>query len=306
LRAGEFSSDGLSESKTAADGSFELAVPPGAGHLAVQAKSDDYVLREIGNREFFNGRPGGRRLYSHSFVACDPQPGSPGLDVQVALRRGVTVVGRITDADGQPVGGAWIIGRSALLPSSTAWRMWVGSYHGEAPSGRFELHGLDPDGDRPVYFLQPKRRLGATARLSGRSAAGGPITIRLEPCGTATARLIDAHRKPIAGYRGEFLLSLIITPGRSSVSRDPADAKLLAAEGDFVSRIDPINYAKEPETDADGRIRFPALIPGATYRIVDRTTFSDSSGAQVRKDFTVKPGETLDLGEILIEKPQGR
>ena len=299
LRAGEFSSDGLSESVTAADGSFELAVPPGAGHLAVQAKSDDYVLREIGNREFFNGRPGGRRLYSHSFVACDPQPGGPGLDVHVALRRGVTVAGRITDADDQPVRDAWIIDRSTLRPTATAWRMWHGEYHGEAPSGRFELHGLGLDSDRPVYFLQPKRRLGATAHLSGKSAAGGPITIRLESCGTATARLVDAHGKPLAGYRGEFLMSMIITPGPSPAGRDPADAKLLAAERDFVVWIDPINYANPPFSDAHGRISFPALIPGASYQIVRSPT-----SLQPRKVFTIKPGETLDLGDILIEKPQ--
>ena len=46
---------------------------------------------------------------------------------------------------------------------------------------------------------------------------------------------------------------------------------------------------------------FPALIPGATYRIQDS---SDEDGRQLRKTFTVKPDETLDLGDILIQKPQ--
>jgi hypothetical protein len=99
-------------------------------------------------------------------------------------------------------------------------------------------------------------------------------------------------------------MAMIITPGPGYASRDPADAKLLTAEGDLVVRIDPINYAKEPVSDAQGRITFPALIPGASYRIVDRATIQ--SGARIRKDFTVKPGETLDLGDILIEKPRAQ
>ncbi len=33
--------------------------------------------------------------------------------------------------------------------------------------------------------------------------------------------------------------------------------------------------------------------------MVDR----DEIGPKVRKEFKVKPGETLDLGDILIEKP---
>ncbi len=50
----------------------------------------------------------------------------------------------------------------------------------------------------------------------------------------------------------------------------------------------------------------PALIPGALYRISDYSIINDPKGLQIRKDFTVKPGETLDLGDILIEKPPAR
>jgi hypothetical protein len=34
------------------------------------------------------------------------------------------------------------------------------------------------------------------------------------------------------------------------------------------------------------------------------TTALDPAGPRVHKEFTVEPGETLDLGEIRIEKPQ--
>ena len=63
-----------------------------------------------------------------------------------------------------------------------------------------------------------------------------------------------------------------------------------------------MNYDKGPFTDADGRVTLPCLIPGAHYRLSDSSAVG-TKGLQVRKDFTVKPGETLELGEILIEKP---
>ena len=58
--------------------------------------------------------------------------------------------------------------------------------------------------------------------------------------------------------------------------------------------------------DAEGRITLPGLIPGSLYRITDFSTVNDPArGAKVRKEFTVQSGETLDLGDLLIEKPQG-
>jgi hypothetical protein len=66
--------------------------------------------------------------------------------------------------------------------------------------------------------------------------------------------------------------------------------------------VDPISYEKNPTSDAQGRLVFPALVPGATYRIIDRTAARTPSGPQLRKEFTVKPDETLDLGDIVIEK----
>ena len=88
------------------------------------------------------------------------------------------------------------------FPSGSAWLLWRARYHGRVKSGRFEVHGLDPGVEVPVYFLDPHHKLGTTADFSGKSAAGGPITVRLQSCGTAKARLVDSSGKPLAGYRG--------------------------------------------------------------------------------------------------------
>ena len=290
---------------TRADGSFELAVVARIGHLAVQAPSEDYILHQTGLREITWNQPGGTPVYSSWIVACDPKLSGPGLEFQIVLRRGAAVTGRIVGPDDRPVPDAWIIGRAALPPSFRAWRPWLGSYHGQAQSGRFELHGFDADTDVAVFFLEPKGKLGAVAHLSGKSASEGPVNIRLDPCGAATARLVDSHGRPLADYREMSLIRLVISPGPEYRSRDPEEMKRMSAEAEFQYRVDPINYFKPPVSDKTGRIAFPALIPGATYRISDWTTLENDKGAiGLRKEFAVRPGQTVDLGDILVEKPR--
>ena len=77
---------------------------------------------------------------------------------------------------------------------------------------------------------------------------------------------------------------------------------MLAADSDSVVAIDRKHYGHGPRTDADGRITLPDLIPGALYRISDASNRREQ-GIRVREDFTVRSGETVDLGDILIEKP---
>jgi hypothetical protein len=127
--------------------------------------------------------------------------------------------------------------------------------------------------------------------------------VKLEPCGTATARLVGPDGKPRGGFTPPRLISMVVTPGEFFVLKARKEGTALADE-DSLSAIDPINYQSDLASDAQGRIVFPALIPGATYRIVDFSTFQTPDGPQLRKEFTVKPGEALDLGDILIEKPQ--
>jgi hypothetical protein len=281
---------------TSGDGSFTIAAPPGPGHLVIQGPSDHFVLREIGSNRLYRGQSGGLRIYSHAFIACDPKPGE-NPEVQVALRRGATVEGRLIGPDGRPIREARLIGRTFLLPFGQPGRRWRGGSTA-ARDGRFVLHGLDPGAEVPVHVLEPKGKLGATATLSGKSGADGPVTIRLEPCATARARLVDRDGKPVAGFRDPRLIVMVVTPGLPSGVTSPPEQ--LAAHEDILSRFDPVNYGDAPASGADGRILFPALIPGASYSV----RIGPRNGPPTfRKDFTVKPGETLDLGDILVEKP---
>jgi protocatechuate 3,4-dioxygenase beta subunit len=276
------------------DGSFQLAALPCPGTLIVLGPSDDYVLREIDSEMVYRGKPGGQPVFAHAFVPCDVKTGSKSLDVNIVLRPSMTVTGRVVGPNGQPIQDAWMISRVCLFPQASAlnpaWLQWRGQYPGSVMGGRFAIHGLDSDAEVPVYFLDPLHKLGATVDFSGKSAAGGPVIVRLQPCGTAKARLVDANGKPIAGYRGSRLISMVVTPGPYRFRDQGADSAL----------IDPINYANGPVSDALGRIAFPALVTGSPYHL----SAYGGTGTQRDEDFTVKPGETLDLGDILIEKPQ--
>ena len=186
--------------ETAADGSFRFGVKPSPGCLFIAGPADDYVSQAIGSRMVHEGQPGGERMYAHAYRLLDLKPGIDSQEVPVVLRRGATVTGQVVGPDGLPVREASIFSRVILDPRQNTSVTWATPQrHGRVRNGRFEIHGLDPDTEVPVYFLEPKRKLGGAVNLSGKSSAGGPVTIRLEPCGAARARVVGPDGKPVAG-----------------------------------------------------------------------------------------------------------
>jgi RNA polymerase sigma factor (sigma-70 family) len=289
---------------TAEDGTFQLGVVPGPGYLAVHGPGEEHVLREIGRRMARTGQPGGQRQYSHAFHRLELEPGDESREVTIALRPSAPVSVRVVGPDGRPARDAVAISRVILQPTWIAWHWWRSYYHGAVQrDGHFAVHGLADDTEVPVYFLDARHKLGATARLSGRAGASGPVTVRLEPFGAARARLVDPDGKPVPRSReGAASATLVVTPGPSPDSQDRADLDRLSADEDILSRIDPTRDKKGPVSDDQGRLTIPGLIPGATYRLYDNT-MGQGVGPRLRREFAVKPGETLDLGDVLIAKP---
>ncbi len=101
-----------------------------------------------------------------------------------------------------------------------------------------------------------------------------------------------------------FQLGVMPGPGYLTVimSGDEADQDRLAADQDSVAHFDPVHYANGLVSNDKGEHTLPSLIPGATYRIYD-STMGEKAGPRLRKEFTVKAGETLDLGDVLNERP---
>ncbi|HBL47532.1 MAG TPA: hypothetical protein DDZ90_29520, partial [Planctomycetaceae bacterium] len=145
-----------------------------------------------------------------------------------------------------------------------------------------------------VYFLDPERRLGAAALISSKNPAP---RIVLQPCGSATARYVDQKGKPLVD---EMLggLRMIVTSGQTHYDLQAIRRGEKLADEAFVVNIDRLNYQSPATTttSAQGKLDFPALIPGASYRhviIVD-------GHPQITHEFVLQPGEQKDLGEIEI------
>ncbi len=285
------------------DGSFHMVVPPGKGHLLVFGPTGDYVADAIGTLALYAGRPGGPRRRAHAIIPYEVKAGDPPLEVAARLRPGVTIKGRVEGPEGQAVTDAYILTILQLDTYSAEWGGAEGHCRVKVRDGRFELHGLDPEGTTRISILDAAHEWGATVELTGRQAGEEP-TIRLQPCGKARARFVGPDGRPVAKPPADY--RFVATPGPHAASRDPKHRTELAADSDFLVNIDRLHYWDFPRTDAEGRLTLPALIPGALYRISDELTAGvPDKGYQVRRNFTVKPGETLDLGDILIEKPGG-
>ena len=213
-RQGRIDPAGAPSQDTAADGSFQFGALPSPGYLSVMAPDDDYVLQAIGSRMVEEGQPGGQRYYSHANILADLKP---GIRRQGGPRESPPRHHREWPGDraGRPAGprGLDVQPDHPQAESQRLEALARDAYHDVACNGRFEVHGLDPDAETPVYFLEPRRKLGATVVLSGKSAAGGPVTVRLEPCGPAKARLVNADGKPIAGRYNSRLITMVVTPG---------------------------------------------------------------------------------------------
>jgi hypothetical protein len=280
-----FPDEGLQTTISGAEGRFQLAVPPGPGHLFVIGPSLNYVNVETTQGELEGGKPGGMRYYPHAVVPLDLKPDADAPDASVNLRRGVTLRARVLCPDGKPAAKFRVLSRS-YIPSG--WHLWQTRNWLEGRDGRFELPGCDPDKVVTAYLWDAKNKLGATTELSAKQ--NDDTMVRLEPCGKAELTCVDLDGKPLPGYRGSF--SIVLDPGIFELPNKDYAHRSIEASG--------FGWAGY-QADIDGKATLTNLIPGATYDI--QTGFKKTKRQEqtwevelyTKIDFTVKSGETKQL-----------
>ncbi|WP_425398743.1 M56 family metallopeptidase [Aeoliella sp.] len=274
-------------------GLFEIVVLPGPGRLVVHAATQRYIVESISSRKMSAGKEGGNQIRAHGFYELNPVVGSDPLNVSMELTPSSVITVNLADENEQPVDDVVVINPLRVHPYSLNWR----GDRKPVLGGKADLSGLVGDEQMQVSFLQPKLKLGATVTLD---ASDVNPTVILKPCGVATARFVDPEGKPLEGVRP--ILRIVASPGKQTYDYEAARMGEVLADSDFVANIDRVNYSNSAKADKDGILSYPALIPGATYRLIAEKKLI-VGGARLSKytDFEVKPGETLDLGEFVLE-----
>jgi hypothetical protein len=276
--------------------------------------SGDYIPRVVGSGGGSLDKPIGDPSYHHAAIDLTVGKDEKVKEVNVTLRRGVTIQGRLVGPDGKAVASALMfVGGHRPRYENTMHPVLV-------RDGRFEVRGCDPEKTYPLLFLEHphlprmlmmteglqsfgqlwlaelvngKERRGASVKVLAKKAAGEPLVVRVAACGSVRLRFVDSVGKP----RTDFVpwLQLVVAPGPPLWKA--VEAKTLAAE--VVSLAGPYGDQPpgQPKTDAQGCVTYHGLIPGATYRVR-----KEGAGlpTEVLKDFTVEAGKTAEL-EIVVK-----
>jgi RNA polymerase sigma factor (sigma-70 family) len=292
--------------KADARGKFHVVVPAGPYHLLVNAPDPDYVVKKLAvgrlGVQHEDGLPlnmtAGRRegkphhYYPDEWRTLDFKDGDRPEPLRLTLRRAPRVRGRLVDPDGKPAAARMWVGQEPFAETTQ------GHYapKGEVKDGRFELALRNSEAPLCVLFLDAARGLGAAVTFDRKQAGADPVTVRLAPCASATARFVDARGKPLADYRPLLWLSLPARP--YSTARELEEIKgspNIGYDTVWAGHADPRNYGAGPKTDAEGRLTLPNLVPGATYRIA---LFDGSD-----RTFQASAGKTVTLGDVTIRDP---
>jgi hypothetical protein len=191
--------------------------------------------------------------------------------------------GQLTDVRGQSTAGARrtvtikIVGPDGEPLTGVTSQSLTGMGSATTPSKTAELTALAPPRGKKrfVWFAHDGKKLAGAVMISGDSP--GPFTAKLVPWATVTGRVLGTDKKPRAGL--EFHVQ--------------------AGESHFMVDVDSFAYWRCP-VGTDGSFRVERIVPGLPTKalILERAISFGHAGPTLK----FKPGETIDVGTIVLPK----
>jgi RNA polymerase sigma factor (sigma-70 family) len=276
---------------TDADGRYRLVALPGPGLMTAQVnirgdqistyartrfdpkdKPRAYLQQADRMGEGFTTADGHLEFLSHqsAYRVIDPAAGATALTCDLQFDPGLSLSGTIVDPTGKPLVGCMAVGLTATYDHVRT-----------LSTAAFTAIALDPQQSRTVAFMHKDRKLAGLITLTGAEAT--PPTVKLEPCGTVTGRVLDADGRPIAGVGVQI--------GYYSMD--------LGALAPNIRTFGPA-----AETDRDGRFRIDGLIADQSFGIGFRSKGRVLEIDQRKQNQAVKSGAVLDFGDLRT-KPYG-
>ncbi len=233
---------------TDAEGRWSLRVLPGRT-VVYPGGAEGYVSREFGRSNV-------------EVMVTDADATAP----DIALKRGVTVTGRVVDAGGQPVAEAEVVHTAqefAFMRPTTA-----------DAEGAFSITGIDPESSFTVQAR--KGDLMTEAPVTVDPGSGEPIelVVRANAGVRLAVRVVDGDGNPVAG------------------------AQVMG----YWRAEDWGTYPTLGETDADGRLVSEVQWPQGTYKVTVTAPGCDQAESD---EWQAVSGETHDFGELVLVRAEG-
>lgn len=289
---------------TDANGYFRQPVAKGElTHLMLRSPHGDYSSSFISGEKMMTKEEidGGIWYVMEAYRRLTPEETNATRNIEVEMTPGVIAKGIAKTLAKTPVSNG-IVFRDRPLHTqdnqATGFVLWGKSI----VDGRFAVDGCSPTDPTNLYFLDAENGTGASVRFDPSTQSAQELDVTLQPCGSARVQLLDSSKFPLrnVSLNGDLICEVAIVFRETSTH-----SKTMSPFWNYQltsHQIDPIHNAVL-QTDAEGCVTFPNLIPGAKYRLIFRrnAALRRDSGA-FEKDFVVKPGEILELGPAALLK----
>src|SRR5262245_27118456 len=201
------------------------------------------------------------------------KPDQTEVTADVILKPASKFTLKVQDPDGKPA--------TEVLAAGNTARDWM--YPTECEGDTCTVYGLDSAKPRLVVLYESKRQLAAGVNLKGTETE--PVVVKLAPVAKVKGAMVNQDGKPIAK-------AIVLLNYRER----PAEEIYHAIHGGRFSSETVV------ETNDAGEFTLDRVLPGLQFHVYARqgnTTLEPPSWKE--GGFTVKPGETTDLGKVTLK-----